>query len=220
MEEVLQTIVRTTISYILLLAITYLFGKRMITHLNHHSFAVSITIGSVIANIGFDTKLKFLPMLASFLTLALIFYITSQISFKKENFRKYLAGKPLVIIEKGKINPLHMSNAKYTIEDLQQQLREQGTFKIEEIETAILEVSGKLSIQPKEEYKPIVKKDLDQVYRKGAIELIIDGKIIAANLSSFHTQDWVIKQCQAQNVNVEQVTYAVVGTNDIFYLIK
>ena len=83
MEEVLQTIVRTTISYILLLVITYLFGKRMITHLNHHSFAVSITIGSVIANIGFDTNLKFLPMLASFLTLALIFYITSQISFNE-----------------------------------------------------------------------------------------------------------------------------------------
>ena len=46
MEEVLQTIVRTTISYILLLGITFLFGKRMTTHLNHHSFAVSITIGS------------------------------------------------------------------------------------------------------------------------------------------------------------------------------
>ena len=122
-----------------------------------------LLLALVIANIGFDTKLNFYPCSASFLTLAFIFYITSQISFKKENFRKYLAGKPLVIIEKGKINPLHMSNAKYTIEDLQQQLREQGTFNIEEIETAILEVSGKLSIQPKKEYKPIVKNDLDQV---------------------------------------------------------
>ena len=217
MEVILQTIVRTTVAYILLLAITYLFGKRMTTHHNYHSLAVSITIGSIIANMGFETKLNFLPMLASLLTLTFVFFLTSRLSFKKVNLRKYLAGKPIVIIEKGEINQLHMSKVKYTMDDLQQQLREQGTFNIKEIETAILEVSGNLSIQPKEPFKPVSKQDL---FRKSAIELIIDGKIIDANLSPTYTQDWIVKQCQAQNANVEQVSYAVVGTNDIFYLIK
>lgn len=220
MEELLQTIIRTAISYILLLATTYLLGKRMTTHLNYHSFAISITIGSIIANMGFETDLNFWAMIASLVTLALFFSLTSRISFKNVNSRKYLAGEPLVIIENGIINHFHMSTAKYTIDDLQQQLREQGTFKIEEIETAILEVSGKLSIQPKEQYKPVIKQDLNQLYKKEAIELIIDGKIMVGNLNSIHNQDWIIKQCQAQNVKVEHVNYAVVGSNDKFYLIR
>ena len=66
----------------------------------------------------------------------------------------------------------------------------------------------------------MVKQDLDQVEKKGPIELILDGKIIIANLSYIHTQDWVEKQCQAHNINVEQVSYAVVGTNDVFYLLS
>ncbi len=220
MEELFQAIIRTVISYILLLTATYFFGKRMTTHVNYHSFAVSITIGSIIANMGFETNLRFLPMLGSFLTLAFVFSLTSRISFKKVKFRKYLAGKPIVIIEKGEINLANTAKVKYTIDDLQQQLREQGIFTIEEIETAILEVSGKLSIQPKKEYKPVVKQDLDQIYRQGAIELIIDGKIIAANLSAIYTQEWLEKQCQAYKLNVEQVSYAVVGTNDSFYIIS
>lgn len=219
MEELWLAIIRTAISYTLLLTITFLLGKRMTTHINYHSFAVSITIGSMIANMGFETQLHFLPMLASLLTLAFVFSLTSLISFKHENMRKYLAGKPIIIIESGEINHLHMSKVKYTIDDLQQQLREQGTFRIEEVETAILEVSGKLSIQPKEEYRPVVKKDVHCSVRKDAIELIIDGKIITANLSSIHTYDWVVKQCQARNIHVDQVSYAVVATNNIFYLL-
>lgn len=220
MNELFISILRTAISYILLLAVTYLFGKKMTTHLNYHSFAVSITIGSIIANMGFETELKFLPMLASFLTLAFIFALTSYLSFKKVNLRKFLAGQPIVIIEKGMINTQQMSRLKYTMDDLQQQLREQGTFHIDEIETAILEVSGKLSIHPKEQFKPVVKHDLDQLFIYRAVEFIIDGKIIEDNLTSVQNRDWIEKHCQARNVKIDQVTYAVLGTNGNFYLIK
>ena len=122
------------------------------------------------------------------------------LSFRTSKLRKYLAGKPIVIIEKGTINEYTMKKSKVHEDDLQQQSRENGTYNIQEIETAILEVSGKLSIQLKEQYKPVVKQDLDQVVKKGPIELILDGKIIIANLSYIHTQDWVEKQCQAHNI--------------------
>jgi uncharacterized membrane protein YcaP (DUF421 family) len=220
MDEFFQTILRTTFSSILLLVVTYFFGKRMTTHRNYHNFAIAITIGSYIANMGFDTNLRFGPTLASFFTLAFIFLFSSYLSFKKVNLRKYLAGQPLIIIEKGQMNEDHMSKARYTMDDLQQQLREQGTFHVEEIETAILEVSGKLSIQPKEKYTPVVKQDLEQLFQPSALELIIDGKMVLENLTSVHHRDWVQKQCQARNVKIEQVSYAVVGSNGVFYLIK
>jgi uncharacterized membrane protein YcaP (DUF421 family) len=218
MEELFQTMLRTAVSYVILLIVIYLFGKRIKTHLNYHSFAISITIGSYIANMGFDINLKFWPTLASFLTLTFIFFLSSYLSYKQVNLRKFLAGQPLTIIEKGKMNEYNMQKAKYTIDDLQQQLREQGTFDIEEIETAILEVSGKLSIQPKPKYKPVVKQDVDPLYVKQAIELIIEGKILVENLTYMYNKEWIVNQCESRNVQVAQVSYAVVGTNDAFYI--
>ena len=218
MEAIFQTMIRTAIAYMILLIATYFFGKRMASHLNYHSFAVSITIGSIISNIGFDINLKFWPTVVSLFTLIFVSLLTSYLSFKQNSLRKYLAGQPILIIEKGKVNEFNMNKAKYTMDDLQQQLREQGKFHIEEIETALLEVSGKLSIQPKEKYIPVVKQDLDQLSKARAIEFIIDGKIVEENITSVHNRNWVEKQCQIQNVKVEQVSYAVLGSNGFFYV--
>ncbi|MFJ8266569.1 DUF421 domain-containing protein [Peribacillus asahii] len=220
MEELLHPMLRTVISYIILLFVTYLFGKRMNSQLNYHSFAVAITIGSFIANMGFDTNLKFWPILTSFFILTFVFYLSSYLSYQNKFLYKYLSGQPTAIIEKGKINEINMKKAKYCLYDLQQQLRENGVFQIEEIETAYLEVSGKLSIQLKEQYKPATKQYIDQLNMKRPVELIIDGKILKENLTSTYNQEWLHMQCQSRNVRIEQVSYAVVGTNGVFYTLS
>jgi len=110
-----------------------------------------------------------------------------------------------------------MKKAKYGLYDLHQQLRENGVFQIGEIETAYLEASGKLSIQIKEQYKPATKQYIDQLNMKRPVELIIDGKVLKENLTSTYNQEWLHMQCQSRNISVEQVSYAVVGTNGVFY---
>lgn len=220
MEELFEAILRTIIGYIILLFVTYLLGRRMATHLNYHSFAVAVTIGSIIANMSFEIKLNFLPIVASFFTLSFFFFLTSYISFKNVSLRKYLSGKPIILIEQGKIHEQRMAKAKYTLDDLKQQAREQGTFQLEEIETAVLEVSGKLSILLKPEYKSTVKKDIKQFEQKKAIELILNGKILMENLPSSINQDWIKKQCLYRNLKIEQVSYAVLGSNGVFYVMK
>ncbi|MGG0792221.1 DUF421 domain-containing protein [Peribacillus simplex] len=220
MEDLIQPIIRTVISYIVLLIFTYLFGKRMNSQLNYYSFALSVTVGSYIANMGFDTNLQFFPTLASFLTLIFIFFLSSLFSFKQRGFRKYLSGKPLIIIEKGEINEFNMKKAKYSIDDLKQQIREQGLFKIDQIETAILEVSGKLSIQKKEEYQPLLKKDIDLITSEIPIELIFNGEIITKNLTSLYNEEWVMKQCKDRKITAKDVRYGVVGRNGVFYVMN
>ncbi|MED3692245.1 DUF421 domain-containing protein [Peribacillus butanolivorans] len=220
MEDLMQPIIRTGISYIVLLVFTYLFGKRMNSQLNYYSFALSVTVGSYIANMGFDTNLKFFPTLASFLTLIFIFFLSSIFSFKQRGVRKYLSGQPIIIIEKGEINEFNMRKAKYSIDDLKQQIREQGVFKIDQIETAILEVSGKLSIEKKEEYQPLLKKDKDLLSSEIPIELIFNGVIITKNLTSVYNKEWVMKQCKDRKITAKDVRYGVVGRNGVFYVMN
>jgi len=80
MEEVVYTILRTVVSILILMVCSLWFGKQINAHINLYNFALSITIGSFIANMGFDIKLNFMPMLSAFLTLILIFFSFSLIS--------------------------------------------------------------------------------------------------------------------------------------------
>lgn len=102
MEDLMQPILRTGISYIVLLVFTYLFGKRMNSQLNYYSFALSITVGSYIANMGFDTNLKFFPTLASFLTLIFIFFYLLFFLSNKEVFENTYQDSLLLLLKKGK----------------------------------------------------------------------------------------------------------------------
>lgn len=108
MEEVVYTILRTVVSILILMTCFLWFGKQINSHINLYNFAFSITLGSFIANMGFDLKLKFLPMLTAFLTLILLFFhfllFLPIIGYSE----KWLSGRPTVIIDKGKILDCNM----------------------------------------------------------------------------------------------------------------
>ncbi len=113
-----------------------------------------------------------------------------------------------------------MKKAKYSIDDLKQQIREQGLFKIDQIETAILEVSGKLSIQKKEEYQPLLKKDIDLITSEIPIELVFNGEIITKNLTSLYNEEWVMKQCKDEKSRLRMFDMELLAGNGVFYVMN
>ena len=148
MEDILLSLLRTFVSFIILSITTFLIGKQINTHNNHFTFAMSIIIGSFIANMGFDLKLKFLPMFASFAFLVAIHFLLASTALKAGAYENGLQAAD-GYYGKGKLLEANMKKVKYSIDDLNQHLRELGTFNIAEVEFAVLEVSGKLSVLKK-----------------------------------------------------------------------
>jgi uncharacterized membrane protein YcaP (DUF421 family) len=221
MEDIIHTIVRTAISFILFMFLTFFVGKQINSHKNYFNFALSITVGSFVANMAFDINIKFLPMLFSFFTLVVIYYLLTITSFKSRLLRKWISGEPIVMIEKGKILESNMRKIKYSLDDLNRQLRELGIFDIEEVEYALLEVSGNLSVLKKEKYQNVTKSDLS-LKHNGAlslpIEIVMDGKVIEKNLTQKYSMNWIKQEFKKRNLNMNEIQYAVIGTNGQLYV--
>ncbi|MGG1677024.1 DUF421 domain-containing protein [Neobacillus sp. NRS-1170] len=223
MHVVFEAIIRTCIAYIVLLGVSLWVGKQVNSHTNYYNFALSITIGSFIANMGFDTNLHFAPMISSFLALILIYFFLSLISANSRPFRKWLSGQPTVIIDNGKILDANMKKIRYTLDDLNQQLREQGIFDLFEVEYALLEVSGKLSVLKKTQYQNVSKKDVNPAANLNENvmlpkELIMDGKLIEKNFNHNFSKNWLDQELKLRSLEIKAVQYAVISSNGSLFI--
>ncbi|MGG3563345.1 DUF421 domain-containing protein [Neobacillus rhizosphaerae] len=217
METLIIAVLRTCFSFLILLTVSIWIGKQVNSHNNHYNFALSVTLGSFIANMGFDTNLKFTPMLASFIALIFMYLISSLISIKNRRFRLWLSGEPTVVIENGKLLDGNMKKIRYSLDDLNQQLREQGIFDLIEVEFALLEVSGKLSVLKKTKYQSVTKNEIvstnTSVDIHLPIELVMDGKVVEKNLNSQYSSAWLNQELQSRNLQLKDIQYAVISSN-------
>ena len=222
METLIIAVLRTCFSFLILLTVSIWIGKQVNSHNNHYNFALSVTLGSFIANMGFDTNLKFTPMLASFTALISMYLISSLISNKNRRFRLWLSGEPTVVIENGKLLDGNMKKIRYTLDDLNQQLREQGIFDLIEVEFALLEVSGKLSVLKKTKFQNVTKNEIvptnNSVDIHLPIELIMDGRVVEKNFNSQYSSAWLNQELQSRNLELKDIQYAVISSNSSLFI--
>ncbi|MBY0123743.1 DUF421 domain-containing protein [Bacillus sp. S/N-304-OC-R1] len=222
MDLVLIVILRTFVSFLILLIASVWIGKHINSHINHYNFALSVTIGSFIANMGFDTYLKFIPMTAAFLSLIAVYYFVLVITSKNRRLRKWLSGQPTVIIENGKILDQNMKKVKYNLDDLNQQLREKEIFDLNEVEFAVLEVSGKMSVMKKTRYQNAMKQDINPIIQNKTVnlprELIMDGKVIGKNFTTQYTDEWLHHEIKKRHLQVQDIQYAVISSNGALFI--
>ncbi|TGB02511.1 DUF421 domain-containing protein [Halobacillus salinus] len=220
METFLFPVLRTISSFIILLIVTLIIGKHINSHKTHYSFALSITIGSIIANMAFDSAIPFIQILVSFLTIVLMFYLFLFLSAKSRKIRKWFSGRPTVLIEDGKILEHNMKKLKFSLDDLDQHLRELGEFDFNELDYVLLEVSGQLSIQKKDRFQPVTKQDLHLPSKNISIprELIMDGRIVEKNVNETYTKAWITQQCRSRNLEIKDVFYAVINSSGTLFI--
>ncbi|WP_338000914.1 DUF421 domain-containing protein [Neobacillus terrae] len=211
-----DSIFRTGVSFIILMVISTWIGKQVNSHNNHYNFALSITIGSFIANMSFHTTLHFTPMLMSFFTLILLYLLASIISSRSRKLRLWFSGEPTVVIQDGKILDSNMKKIRYSLDDLNQQLREQGIFNFSEVDYALLEVSGKLSVMKKPQHLALTKQDFYQrriEQENLPLEIIMDGKTVEKNFNSQYTKSWLEQELSERKLKMEDIFYAVISSN-------
>ncbi|MGO4889480.1 DUF421 domain-containing protein [Anaerobacillus sp. MEB173] len=132
-----------------------------------------------------------------------------------------LSGEPTVILQDGKILENNMKKLKFTMDSFNQALREKGVFDIDEVEYAIMETDGHLSILKKLPHQNVTKKDMGIFTTNKSyfpIELIMDGQIIEKNFTQNHlTKPWLEAELSQRRLKLEDVSYCVRGTNNQLY---
>lgn len=192
MENWLILIVRTIIGFTLLLIATKLMGKREIGQLSVFDFLIVLSVADImiigIENFDESMLLFIIPMVI----IVVLQKIIALIGLKSPWVRDKMDGKESLIIKKGKIQIDAMKKEKYNMNDLYTQLREKGVKSIDEVEYAILENNGRLSV--------FTYKDKDN--ETFPLPLIISGKIEKDNLKLIEkSEDWLLEMLKKQNID-------------------
>ena len=212
----LDILLRTILAVLLLLLIPKILGKQTLSNMTFHDFVTGITLGAIAANLAFNKDLKSPYLILSIVVFTLTSLLLSYIALKSRKMRNWISGSPTVLIEGGKILEENMRKIRYTMDTLDQSLRENGIFDIEEVEFAILEDNGVVSILKKEAYQYVTKKDLKLQLSSQSfpVELIMDGRIMERNLhNNGLTKEWLENELRRKGKHVSEVFYAVRGTN-------
>lgn len=222
MPEHIEVILRSITSFSLLLVGTKILGKQTISQMTMFDFVATISLGAIAANLAFNTSIKVHHTIIAFTIYIAIIFLMALISLKNSKGRKFLAGDPTIVMQDGKILEGNMNKMRYTLDYLNQQLRERDIFNIEEVLFAIVETNGTLTVLKKPQFRNVTKQDLMipvMPEQKLPIELIMDGEIIKENLEQNNiTFSWLESELIKRNLLKHDVVYAVLAANGNLYV--
>lgn len=212
---------RTIILYILLVISMRFMGKRQIGELQPFELVITLMISELASLPMADTKIPLLHGVIPIITLLVLQIFLSLLQLKSKKSRSFLSGDPSILIEDGKVNISQLRNQRLNIDDLMEELRLKGYYNINDIEYAILETSGQLSIIPKTKLTPATKEDLkiSTIQEKAPISLILDGEIQYKNLQELNKDiTWLMKKLEYHNISsYKDVFIAIIDSKNKFY---
>lgn len=203
MNEGLVVLVRSIIGFFSLLIFTRIIGKEQLSQLTFFDYVLGITIGSIAATLTTDLSSRAWPHWVGLLTWSVLGYLMELITLKWHFASKVLEGEPVIVIMKGKILENVLKKTKYRASDILGLLRNQGIFDPNQVEYAIIETNGQLSILKKPEFQPVTPKDMNLPVQESGIstELVYDGVLIEENLRQLgKDKDWLMNQLKLQGI--------------------
>ena len=195
--ELWDVTVRALLSLITLFFITKLIGKKQVSELSLFDYVIGISIGNFSAEMTINLESQEVNGILAVIIFGLVAYLVSKLTMKSIKLRRFFIGVPTMIIQDGKILYSSMKRMKLDINDLLEQCRMSGYFDISQIEYAILEAGGDLSILPKSDYRPVCPNDMKlKVKNDGLVaNVVIDSKIMKNNLKYMNKdEEWLMKQ--------------------------
>ena len=177
-------LIRTIILYILIIAGIRLMGKRQVGELEPSELVLSLIIADLAAVPMQDFGIPLLAGVIPILTLLSLSLLLSQLSLLNLRFRELMCGTPSILIRNGKLQQDAMRKNRYTLDELLEQLRGQGCLSVEEVQYAVLENSGQLSVLPWARQKPPTAEELGFHPAEGTLPVILinDGRVLQKNL--------------------------------------
>lgn len=203
----LITFVRSIILYIIVLIVMRLMGKREIGQLQPFELAISIMIADLASIPMTETGIPITRGIIPILGLLVMHLLISVINLKSLKAREIICGKPTILIYRGKIVEEALIKERFTINELEERLRGNNVFNIGDVEYAILETSGQVTVIQKPNKRTTTPEDfnMNPEYEGIPYDLVIDGKIMEKNLKKIGKDyQWLKKQVNKFNMQPEQ----------------
>ncbi|WP_274433065.1 DUF421 domain-containing protein [Alicyclobacillus sp. ALC3] len=215
-------ILRILVLYLLVMVALRVMGKREIGQLSVFDFVVSVMVAELSTLPMEDTNVTLWRSVVSIAMLVVLQVIVAFGQLKSHRFRHWVDGEPSVLIEHGSIQDAEMKKTRYTMHDLLMQLREKGVANVADVEFAILETSGKLSVFPKAEKRPVTPEDLGRAVRHDSVPLplIVDGVPVQKTLDILgQPVEWLEGELKRRGYGpTHQVFYAAIDETGQIHL--
>ncbi len=210
---------RAIFSLITLFFVTKMIGRKQVSELSLFDYVISISIGNFAAEMTMNLDSQVLNGFVSVLIFGLIATIVYILTMKSIVLRRFFMGTPTIIIQDGLFVLKNLKKIKFDMNDFLETARSSGYFDISQIKYAIMEVDGKISFLPKEEYLPVTNKDMNLKPGKQGLcaNVIIDGKLMKRNLKNANKdEEWLKKQLKIKGYKeYENILLATLDINEM-----
>jgi uncharacterized membrane protein YcaP (DUF421 family) len=215
-------VIRSVIAFFFLLLLVRLLGKQQVAQLTFFDYIVGITIGSIASTISVQVNENLLSSMAGLLTWTILAISVAVLNVHCVWARKLIDGEATVVIANGKILESNLRRIRIPFEQLISELRSQEVFNISDVEFAMFEPGGKLSIQKKAQKQPVTPGDLNITSQYSGLptNLILDGILLEDALRSLNlTKAWLQHQLGKQNIqDITEVSLAQLDTTGNLYV--
>ncbi len=216
----LVTFFRAILLYIIVLIVMRLMGKREIGQLQPFELAISIMIADLASIPMTDTGVPISNGIIPILGLLVMHLVISVVNLKSIKAREIICGKPRILIYRGKIDEKALKKERFTINELEERLRGNNVVNLGDVEYAILETSGNITVIQKPEKRNTIPEDFNIVpdYEGISYDLVVDGKIMDENLKKLgKNYQWLKKQVEKFNIRPEEALVVTIdGKGQIF----
>ncbi len=212
--DFLETISKTTLTFFVLLILTRTLGKKQLSQLTFFNYITGITIGSLAANTILNKGNNYLNDMINLIWWTVLTFLVSFLTLKSPKVRTMLEGEPTIVIKNGKILRKALKETGLNLDDLTMLLRDKDVFSIKEVDYAILEPDGKLSV--------LKKQETGKTRLYVPTEIITDGNLIKRNLEELGLDEtWLYEELKAQGIySVGHVFYAEIQEDGSLHIDK
>lgn len=217
-----ETLLRSVLSFLTILVLARVIGKKQLSQLTFFHYITGITIGSLTAEVSTQHDTDYWDGFTALICWTLLTLLTSYLTLNFSKFRILIDDRPTILIQNGTIIKKGLKKARLHTDELGMLLREQGIFSFSEVHYAVFETNGELSVLKKPAYTNATKKDTNSDITLPShmpLEIIKMGKIVRKNLMELGvSEEWVLQKLKNENVDIKDIYFAQVLPDDSFYI--
>lgn len=214
--------IRAIIIYCFVILAVRLMGKRQVGELKPHELVITILLSAIAVIPLEENSMPLANCLVPILLFISFEILVAAISMKSLKFRNFIQGRPIFIIRKGKLDQKKLSEMRFTVDDIVDALRQKDIFDLDEVEDAVIETNGSISVLPKAKYKPLTPNDIGiSVEEKGMpVTIVMDGKPVTEYFNEDKIKSSEIELIlQSVNREAQRVMLLTIDDNGNTYLI-
>ncbi|QFT88444.1 hypothetical protein FIU87_07295 [Bacillus sp. THAF10] len=204
--------IELVVGFFALFIITQWLGKTQITQITPFDFISALVLGELVGNALYDNEIGIEKILFTLGLWGLLIFLLETITQKWRKTRGFLEGRPSIVIHKGEINKKELKKAKLDIDQLRHLLRSKGAFSLQEVEYAVLETDGTVSVLKKHPYAAPVNEDFQIPSRNVTlpVPVISDGEVLSDNLDEFNLKEhWLLQELKKTGYHTpSKIAYA------------